>query len=89
MQFGSCIRGGILVRMTEDATTPPASTLDQWANFWRYQIGVNVIPANSKNKQVHTRWAEWQDKPVPEELHKQWKQQHAFSQGIAIIPGKV
>jgi hypothetical protein len=74
--------------MTEESAASPTS-FDQWADFWRYQIGVNVIPANTKNKQVHTRWAEWQDKPIPEELHKQWKTQNAFSKGIAIIPGRV
>ena len=24
--------------------------INKWADFWHYQIGVNVIPADTKNK---------------------------------------
>jgi hypothetical protein len=74
--------------MTEEVTTP-TWTLDQWADFWRYSIGVNVLSANSKKKSPTVYWKEWQDKPIPEEIHNQWKGQGKFSTGIAIIPGKV
>jgi hypothetical protein len=33
--------------MTEEAST---WTPNQWADFWRYQIGVNVMPTNTKDK---------------------------------------
>jgi hypothetical protein len=67
------------------------SSMNKWADFWRYQIGVNVIPANTKDKKPlkGLSWEQWQNSPIPEELHKQWKQQNAFSNGIAIIPGRV
>src|ERR687884_177277 len=61
------------------------------ADFWRYKIGVNVIPANTREKKPlkGVNWDIWQSNPIPEEIHNQWKEQGAFSQGIAIIPGKV
>jgi hypothetical protein len=74
--------------MTEEATAP-TWTPDKWADFWRYSIGVNVLPADSKTKRPVVTWLEWQNKPLPEEMHNQWKEKGAFSEGIAIIPGKV
>jgi hypothetical protein len=38
---------------------------------------------------TYQRWSEWQDKAIPEELHNRWKDENAFSKGIAIILGKV
>jgi hypothetical protein len=63
--------------------------INEFADFWRYDIGLNVITADTKNKTTHEKWSEWQDKPIAEKLHNQWKEQDAFSKGIAIIPGKV
>jgi hypothetical protein len=28
------------------------------ADFWRYEIGVNVIPINSRKKVTYTEWSE-------------------------------
>ena len=72
--------------------TVPNTELDQlnrFADYWRYDIGVNVIPADTRNKRPLIPWEEWQDKPIPEELHRRWKELGTFSKGIAIIPGKV
>ena len=44
--------------------------INQWADFWYYEIRVNVIPANTKEKITYETWLLWQDKPIPEELHK-------------------
>jgi len=63
--------------------------LNESADLWRYDIGVNVIPADTVNKRPTVSWIEWQDKPIPEELHNKWKEERAFSDGIAIVPGKV
>jgi hypothetical protein len=65
------------------------SNISGVADFWRYDIGVNVLPADTKNKKPLVSWSEWQDKPIPEQLHNQWKEQDALVQGIAIIPGKI
>ena len=62
---------------------------NNWSDFWRYNIGVNVIPADTKNKVTNVKWSEWQDRPIPEEVHNTWKQKDDFSKGLAIIPGKV
>jgi putative DNA primase/helicase len=47
------------------------------------------LPADTKNKKPLVSWYEWQDKPIPEQLHSQWKEQGSFSEGIAIVPGKI
>ncbi|HEY7082582.1 MAG TPA: bifunctional DNA primase/polymerase, partial [Nitrososphaeraceae archaeon] len=59
------------------------------ADHWRYDIGVNIIPANTKKKRPIVKWEEWQDRPIPEELHNRWKSSELFANGMAIIPGKV
>lgn len=60
-------------------------SINESTDFWRYYIGVNVLPADTKNKKPLVPWYEWQDKPIPEQLHNQWKEQDVFSQGIAMI----
>ena len=60
-----------------------------WADFWRYNIGVNVIPVDTKNKKPVVPWFGWQSKAIPESLHRQWKTEGLFSNGIAVILGKV
>jgi putative DNA primase/helicase len=74
--------------MTE-ATAPPTWTANQWVDYWRYQIGVNVISADTRNKTIYEEWKEWQNNPIPEELHNQWKTENKFSKGMAVILGKV
>ena len=51
------------------------------ADFWRYKIGANVIPADTRNKKPSVEWSTFQDKPVPEELHNKWKSNGDFSKG--------
>ena len=62
---------------------------NRWADYWRNEIGVNVIPAITKNRIIKIKWAEYQDKPIPEWQHNQWKNEFTFSEGLAIIPGRV
>ena len=64
-------------------------TISEWADFWRYEVGVNVIPANTKYKKPIVAWTEWQDRPIPKELHEQWKREKQFDNGMAIVAGKV
>ena len=64
-------------------------SFEEWADYYRYEVGLNVISAQTKFKDTKTKWKEWQDKPIPEELHKQWKNQGDFRRGMAIMPGKV
>jgi hypothetical protein len=63
--------------------------INKSADFWRYDIGVNVIPADTKNKTTSIKWSEYQDKPIPEWQHEKWKKESVFSKGIAVIAGEV
>ncbi len=67
----------------------PAAPINDWADYWYYIVGVNVIPADTKNKVTNIKWAEWQNKPIPKELHCQWKKTNAYAKGLALLPGKV
>jgi hypothetical protein len=70
-------------------TTEPSTAINESADFWCYDIGVNVIPSDTKNKTTNIQWSVYQLQPIPETLHEHWKQEGAFNKGIAIIPGKV
>ena len=63
--------------------------LNNSEDFWYYQIGVNVIPADTKNKQTYENWLQWQHNPIPIELHKQRKKNGEYNKGIALLPGKI
>jgi hypothetical protein len=64
-------------------------TINDWADFWRYQIGVNIIPANTRKKETYESWKEWQDNPIREDLHDEWKASGAFNNGMAVVLGEV
>jgi hypothetical protein len=74
---------------TTTLQSPPIDDLNAWADFWYYQIGVNVIPAHTRLKKTFVEWKEWQTNPIPEELHEQWKRENKFADGMAIVVGKV
>jgi len=67
------------------------------ADFWHYDIGVNVIPANTKDKNTFENWTEWQTKSIPLEIHETRKKKgyydntknSNYNNGIAIIPGRI
>ena len=68
--------------------------INRWADFWRYTVGVNVIPAVGVTKKPLVSWKEdkrgnWQIEPIPKELHDEWKQKGMFRTGMAVICGKV
>ena len=67
---------------------------NQWADFWYYQVGVNVIPAHNKTKTPKVEWknstlGNWQTEPVPENVFNDWKGENLFDEGLAIITGMV
>ena len=66
-----------------------SNEINKWADFWHYVIGVNVIPANTKEKATYENWSQWQDKPIPDELHEQRKRNGEYNEGIAIITGQI
>jgi hypothetical protein len=75
--------------MTNTRGLPSLDNHNSWADFWRYDIGVNVIPADTRNKVTHIKWSTWQDNPISEDQHNRWKSQNSFSNGLAIISGIV
>ncbi len=73
MHFQSCCRQDKKLGVHVQMTAPVDKTINEYADFWRYDIGVNVIPAETRKKLPLVKWAEWQDKPIPKELHGKWK----------------
>ena len=65
-----------------------SNEINKWADFWHYQIGVNVIPADTREKRTYENWSQWQDKPIPDDLHEQRKRNGEYNKGIAILTGK-
>jgi putative DNA primase/helicase len=65
------------------------NSINDWADFWFYQIGVNVITADTKNKKTYENWLPWQDEPISEEEHELRKKNGEYNKGIALIPGKL
>jgi hypothetical protein len=66
-----------------------AAVMNSSSDFWFYDIGINVIPANTKEKNTFESWTEWQNKPIPDEVHQSRKNNESYNNGIAIIPGPI
>ena len=64
-------------------------TLNEWADFWRYDVGVNVIPANTSTKKPKVLWKKWQTESIPQSIHDEWKSENLFKDGMAVICGPV
>jgi P4 family phage/plasmid primase-like protien len=58
------------------------------ADYWRYKIGVNVIPADTRNKTTNNRWKQYQNRPIPQWQHKKWISDGAFAKGMAVVLGR-
>jgi hypothetical protein len=80
---------GVEIKLANQLHNPPLDDFNGWADFWRYTIGVNVIPADTEKKRTYENWKEWQEKPITDEIHKSWKTENAFSRGMAVILGEV
>ena len=68
---------------------PASDDYNAWADHWRDNAGVNVIPADSRKKMPLVQWAQYQDKPIPKEVHTKWKSENGFSKGLAVVLGKI
>ena len=64
------------------------SQMYESADYWRHNIGVNVIPADTRNKMTNNRWKRYQNSPIPQWQHDQWIKDGAFAKGMAIIQGR-
>ena len=66
-----------------------STPFNQSADHLYYVIGVNPIPANTKNKTISVSWREWQDKSIPVEIHESRKKMGHYNIGIAILTGRI
>jgi hypothetical protein len=80
---------GIIGARLEEMIWTFNGDVNQKVDFWRHDMGLNVIPADTTNKKPLVSWSEWQYNPIPEELHNAWKEQRAFSKGFAIVTGRI
>lgn len=48
-----------------------------------------MIPADTRNKITNEVWSKWQNEPIPEGQHNEWKSNGSFNRGIAVILGRV
>lgn len=68
---------------------PQSTILNDWSDFWYKDIGVNVIPANTKDKNTFESWTNWKDQSIPVEVHESRKKNGHYNNGIAIITGRI
>jgi P4 family phage/plasmid primase-like protien len=63
--------------------------MNEGADFWFNDTGVNPIPSDTQNKKPLILWKNHEDFPLSKETFEQLKRDGKFEQGIAIIPGKI
>lgn len=69
--------------------TTSITILNESADFWYNDIGVNVIPADTKQKTTFENWSQWKDKSMPNEIFESYKKSGYYNNGLAIVPGKI
>ena len=67
-------------------TTSPID-LNQWVDYWFYQVGVNPLPRVEKRPII--KYKEYKNKRIPEELVNQWKEQGKFNENMCVMIGKL
>jgi hypothetical protein len=70
-------------------TSNSITTLNESADFWYHEIGVNPLPADTKNKKIYVNWGEYQNKSVPIEVHESRKERGEYDNGIAVMTGRI
>jgi DNA replicative helicase MCM subunit Mcm2 (Cdc46/Mcm family) len=58
-------------------------------DFWFYKVGVNVRPADTRDKKVSRAWAKHQTIAMTPEEYEEMKKAGDFTRGAAIITGRV
>ena len=67
----------------------PEDYANYTADYNRDTLGVNVIPVDTQSRNQYPNWSNWQDKPIPQSQHEDWKASGAFSKGMARIHGRI
>ncbi len=65
------------------------TNFNDWADFWYYEKGINVLSADTVKKVPTEEWAEYQNKPMYPETFEKRKRDGLYKNGIALIPGRV
>lgn len=58
-------------------------------DYWFYEVGVNVWPANTRDKRLSDNWKAKQDEAMSAEEYEEMKKQGDYIKGAAVITGKV
>lgn len=69
--------------------SPQSTILNDWSDYWFYEIGANIVWANTKKKETYEKWSEYSDKSIPEEVHEARKKAGYYNKGIAVITGRL
>lgn len=63
---------------------------NEWADFWFYQMKVNVVPFDTRNRlPIISSYKQYQNTRIPITEFEKWKKEGKFSAGMAIFPGKL
>ena len=66
-----------------------STILNDWSDFWFYEIGANIVKADTKKKETYEKWSEYSDKSIPDEVHEIRKKAGYYNNGIAVITGRL
>ena len=58
-------------------------------DFWFYTVGVNVCPADTRNKKTSESWKPLQNTSMSNKEYEELKKTGAFIRGAAVVTGKV
>ena len=58
-------------------------------DFWFYTIGVNICPADTRNKRISESWKPMQTTAMSVKEYEDLKKEGAFIRGAAVVTGKV
>ncbi len=68
---------------------PNNNNSKEWLDHYFYKIGVNVVPANSKNKRPIIPYKQYLNNHISSDLFESWKNENKFKDGFIIILGKI
>jgi MoxR-like ATPase len=65
------------------------TTIEEGIKFWHDILGMNTIPADTRNKKPLVDWKHWQTEGIPDQFQKYWITHDKFGDGINVILGKI
>lgn len=57
-------------------------------DFWFYTIGVNVCPADTRNKRISESWKPMQTTAMSVKEYEDLKKEGTFIRGAAVVTGR-